>query len=158
MPPQARNQRAEDSPPLSMRNKVSAPHPDGRTHAFRRNARRSLNRHASLIPTDGRNSGGDRTAPRTAQSPAPTAGRLAELCSECECYLRPEEIETNERDATSANRRGESPKLPKLATPDEGDTNTTEPMAQATPVAPRRVRFDTTRWPFTSRRGRPRRR
>ena len=62
--------------------------------------------HASPIPTDGRTSDGGRTAQRTARDPAPTADRLAELCSKCEYYLRREEMQANERPVTAAARRG----------------------------------------------------
>ena len=60
----------------------------------------------SQTPTGGRTSDGDRTARRTAQDPAPSAGHLVSLCNECECYLTPEEKEANERDATTTARPG----------------------------------------------------
>ena len=59
----------------------------------------------ALPEEEGRPVGGH-TARHTAQGPAPTVGRLAELCSECECYLQPEEIKANERGTTPTARTG----------------------------------------------------
>ena len=89
-----------------MWNSESGPYHDRRTRASRRKVRNRWNTHAFPIATDSKISAGDGTARRTARGPAPTAGCLAELCSKCECYLRHEETEANEQDATSANRMG----------------------------------------------------
>ena len=106
MPQPARNQRMEDSPGSSTRsNESGLPH-DRRTRASRQNALRNSSTRISQTLTDGKTSGGDHIAPRTARDPAPTTDRLAELCNECECYLRPEDKEANEQDATSTARRG----------------------------------------------------
>ena len=106
MPRQPPNQHARDSPHSSTRTNESGPRHDQPTRASRRTAQRNSNTHASLTPTDGRTSDGDRTAPHTAPGQAPTEGRLAELCIECECYLPREEVEANECDATATARRG----------------------------------------------------
>ena len=106
MPRQARNQHVVVSPHSSTRNNKSALPHDRPTRASSRNAARNSNTRVSQARTDGRISAGDRTAQHTAYDTAPTGGRLAELCSECECYLRAEEIEANERNITSAALRG----------------------------------------------------
>ena len=106
MPRPARKLSGEVSQPSSTRNNESAPPHDRCTRASRQNAAKNSNTPASRTPTDGRTSDGGRTAQRTAPDPVLTAGRLAKLCSECECYLRREEVEANEREATSSARRG----------------------------------------------------
>ena len=105
-PRPAPNLHEEASPPLSMPASESGPPHGRRTRASRRSAPKNSNTHASRTRTDARTSAGDRTAPHTAQDPAHTADRLAELCGECECYLCPEEKEANERPATATARRG----------------------------------------------------
>ena len=106
MPRPRRNPPAGDSPRSSTWSNASGPHHDRNTRASRRNAASHSNTRVSRTHTDGRTSGGDRTAQYTDPDPAPTAGRLVDLCNECECYLRPEEKEANERTATATTRRG----------------------------------------------------
>ena len=105
MPRPAWNQRVGDSPRSSTgSNESGLPH-GRRTRASHRNAVKNSNMRVFQTRTDGRISNGDRTVPHIDHDPALTAGRLAELCSECECYLRPEETDANRREATSTARR-----------------------------------------------------
>ena len=106
MPRPVRNQHKEASPGSSTQNSDSGTSHDRRTRASRRNALRNSNTRVSQTPTGGRTFDGDHTDRHTNHDPALTAGRLAELCSECECYLCPEENEANERNATSTAPRG----------------------------------------------------
>ena len=101
MPRQPQNEYAGFSPHSSTRNNESAlPHVRS-TRASCRNATKNSSTPAFPVLTDGRTSGGDHIFRPTGRDPASTADRLVDLCNECECYLRPEEKEANERDVTA---------------------------------------------------------
>ena len=106
MPARAQNQRKNASHRSLPQSSGSAAPQGRRKRASHENALPNSNTRVSQTRTNGRTSGGDRTASRTAHDLAPTAGRLVDLCNECECILRPEEKEANERDVTAAARWG----------------------------------------------------
>lgn len=99
MPQPAQNPPKMASRCSSARNNESGEPPDPPTLVSHENAPRNSNTRASRTCTSGRTSDGGHTAPRTAHDPAPSLDCLAEICSECECYLRPEEKEANEHNS-----------------------------------------------------------
>ena len=106
MPQPVRNQHEEAFASSSTRNSESGTPHNRRRRASRQNALRNSNTHVSQTPTRGRTFDGDHMAQHTDHDPTLTAGRLVKLCSECECYVLPEEREANERNAISTAHRG----------------------------------------------------
>ena len=105
MPRPPRNQPKNASRrSLALNTESDQPH-DPLTRASHGNARRNLNTRASRTRTNGRTSGGGPTAPHTVHDPAPSAGRLADLCSECECILNLEEKKASKHNAAARRDR-----------------------------------------------------